>query len=183
MSSLILQLNCCLWICYKSSWPGQNGIVLFINLIKIISHNIKHEIYTKIVKCQKLGTFIWIDYGNIVTLIPREERNKETYGTDTQDLLRYLYVAVCTYILSSITYLCVFQQKFSGLYNHYNCLSRWIDFRAGGCTPPPLYTYAKYINPIPSKGDADSDLLLLTVCTTIFRPSTGTGPLHHLVQN
>ena len=53
--------NCCLWICYKSSWPGQNRIVLFIILIKILFHDIKHEIYKNIVKCQKLGTFIWID--------------------------------------------------------------------------------------------------------------------------
>ena len=90
--------NCCLWICYKSSWPGQNGIVLFIILIKIISHNIKHEIYLhKNSKMSKIGYFHlnWL-LRNIVTLIPREERNKETYGKDTQDLLRYLYVAICT---------------------------------------------------------------------------------------
>ena len=82
--------NCCLWICYKSSWPGQIGIVLFIILIKIISHNIsKARDIHKNSKMSKIGYFHldWL-LRNIVTLIPREERNKETYGTGTQILIR-----------------------------------------------------------------------------------------------
>ena len=86
--------NCCLLICYKSSWPGQNRIVLFIILVKIIFHDIKHEIYIKIVKCQKLGPFIFIYCWEmyVITLNPREKRSNETYGKDTQDLLTYLCV-------------------------------------------------------------------------------------------